>query len=65
MLEEIALEECRALAKRAGLRLSDQELERLLPGIARARRQATELREIIDAAAEPALAFAAAGPLKK
>ena len=61
MLEEFSLEECRALAKKAGLRVADDELERLLPGINRARTQAAELREIVDAAAEPVPVFAPAG----
>lgn len=59
MAEEISLDECKALAETAGLRLSDDELRRLLPGINRSRKQAAELREIIDAAAEPAFVFAA------
>lgn len=64
MAEEISRDECKALAETAGLRLADDELQRLLPGINRAKKQAAELRELIGAAAEPALAFAA-GPREK
>jgi hypothetical protein len=60
MIEELTVEECKSLAKRAGLDLCDEELGRLLPGINRARRQATELREVIDSDAEPALSFTTA-----
>jgi hypothetical protein len=61
MPEEMTIEECRVLAKTAGLHVSDEELQRLLPGINRARRQAVELRDIIPATAEPAVIFTAAG----
>ena len=60
MIEEMTLEECRSLAKRAGLDLCDEELVRLLPGINRARRQAAELRQIIEAGTEPVLTFTTA-----
>jgi hypothetical protein len=60
MIEEMTVEECRSFAKRAGLNLCDEELGRLLPGINRAKRQAAELRELIDSGAEPVLTFAAA-----
>jgi hypothetical protein len=65
MLKEISLEECRVLAKTLGLQLSDEELQPLLAGINRAKKQAAELREIIDATAEPSAAFAAAMPKRK
>jgi hypothetical protein len=60
MIEEMTMEECRSLAKRAGLDLRDDELGRLLPGIHRAKRQAAELRELIDSGAEPVLTFTTA-----
>lgn len=48
------------LAQRAGLRLSENELERLLPGVIRARQQAIALRELIGPDDEPAGVFGAA-----
>jgi hypothetical protein len=57
---DLTIEECRALANAAGLGLSDEELQRLVPGINRARRQAAELRALIAAIDEPAGTFAAA-----
>jgi hypothetical protein len=57
MVPEITFEELRAMAQGAGLKLSDEEVQRLLPGVNRAKKQAAELREIIDAATEPAATF--------
>ena len=65
MVEKITLEILRAIAERAGLRLSDDELQRLLPGVNRARQQVAELREIIERAGEPAGAFNAANAERK
>ena len=65
MAEIITLEILRIIAERAGLRLSDDELQRLLPGVNRARRQVAELREIIERAGEPAGAFDAANAERK
>ena len=65
MVEEITLENLRWMAERAGLRLSDDELPRLLPGVNRARQQAAELREMIERADEPAGAFNAANAERK
>lgn len=60
MSDPITLEELRMLAQRAGLRLSENELERLLPGVIRARQQAIALRELIGPDDEPAGVFGAA-----
>ncbi|HXG53673.1 MAG TPA: hypothetical protein VNN77_19905 [candidate division Zixibacteria bacterium] len=57
-MKEVWLEELRRDAERAGLALSDEEIERLAPGIARSRRQASELRELIEPETEPARALA-------
>lgn len=57
MADKLTLEELRAIAERAGLRLGDDELQRLLPGVNRSRQQVAELRELIDHADEPASAF--------
>ena len=65
MAEKITLEILRTMAERAGLRLSDDELQRLLPGVNRSRQQIAELREIIERADEPAGAFNAANPERK
>ena len=65
MVEKITLEILRTIAERAGLRLSDDELQRLVPGVNRARQQVAELREIIERAGEPAGAFNAANAERK
>jgi len=57
MAEELTLENLKALAERRGLRLAEDELQGLLPGVIRARRQAAELREIVARENEPAGAF--------
>ena len=57
MAEELTLENLKALAERRGLRLPEDELQRLLPGVIRARRQAAELREMVAREDEPAAAF--------
>jgi len=48
------------MAARAGLKLGDDELQRLLPGVNRARQQVAELRELIARTDEPAATFKAA-----
>jgi hypothetical protein len=60
MADELTLEDLRTMAARRGLRLADDELKRLLPGVNRARKQAAELREIVTREAEPAGTFDAA-----
>ena len=60
MANEIAIEELRALAQRIGLTLPDEELQRLLPGVNRAKKQAAELRVLIESGDEPAAIFIAA-----
>lgn len=57
MNPEITLDDVRRFAKLAGLNLSDDELQRLVPGINRAKKQAAELRDIVAAEHEPAAAF--------
>jgi hypothetical protein len=57
MIPEIPIEALRLMAQGAGLNLDDEELQRLLPGVNRARKQANELREIIAATNEPAVTF--------
>jgi len=60
MVEQFTLEHLRAMAERVGLKLGDDELQRLLPGVNRSRQQVAELRELIDRSDEPAGAFKAA-----
>jgi len=60
MVDKLTLEDLRAMAARAGLRLDDEELLRLLPGVNRSRQQVAELRQLIDHRDEPAGTFKAA-----
>jgi hypothetical protein len=57
MSEAITLDQLRTLAELAGLRLSREELERLLPSVNRSRSQASELRLLVSAEIEPAATF--------
>jgi hypothetical protein len=59
MADEMTIEEIRARAREAGLNLPDEELQRLLPGVNRAKKQAAELRDIVAADDEPAATFGA------
>jgi hypothetical protein len=65
MPEEITFESLRAMALRAGLRLADDELQRLLPGVNRSKKQAVELRESLTTDDEPAVSFAASKARQK
>ena len=65
MEREITIEELRLIAERAGLKLSDDELRRMVPGVNRARLQAAELRELLRISDEPALTFDVRGILRK
>ena len=60
MSEDIPLDHLRGLAEQAGLKLTEEELRRLLPGINRARKQTLELRGLVSDALEPAVTFSAA-----
>lgn len=57
MNPEITLDDVRRFAKLAGLNLSEDELQRLVPGVNRAKKQAAELRDIVAAEREPAATF--------
>jgi hypothetical protein len=59
METEITLEDVRIMAQRAGLKLADDELQSLLPGINRLKKQALELRLLIVLKTEPAGIFRA------
>lgn len=53
MVKELTIENLRSLSIQAELKLSDEELQRLLPGVNRVRKQAAELRALVSANDEP------------
>ncbi len=57
MATELNLDQLRELAQQAGLNLDDDELQRLLAGVNRARKQAAEMRDWLDRSDEPEGAF--------
>lgn len=59
MGREVSLNQLRELARRAGLKLTDDELQKLLPGVNRTRQQADELRQLLNHQVEPAGHFSA------
>ena len=59
MATEFTLDEIRARALRAGLKLAEEELRKLLPGVNRSHKQAAELREFMTDTLEPAETFSA------
>jgi Ca2+-binding EF-hand superfamily protein len=59
MATEITLDELRPMASRAGLKLSEKELQKLLPGVNRSRKQVTDLWEFMTDTLEPAGIFSA------
>jgi benzoyl-CoA reductase/2-hydroxyglutaryl-CoA dehydratase subunit BcrC/BadD/HgdB len=65
MNQEILIDGLRKMAERAGLKLSEDELRRLLPGVNRSKKQAAELRELVAAADEPASTFDLTGEARK
>ena len=65
MEREITLDDLRTTAQRAGLKLSDDELQRLLPGVIRAKKQAGELRALVLLDTEPAGTFNASRVTRK
>ena len=62
MTQEMTIDGLRQMAERAGLNLSEEELQRLLRGVIRGRGQAAALRELLAAGDEPAGIFS---PAKK
>ena len=60
MVSEITRDELRVRAARAGLELSDNELDQLLPGENRAYNQADDLRKLVTNTDELAAVFAPA-----
>ena len=65
MAQKITIDSLRQISERAGLKLSEDELQRLLPGVIRGRKQAAELRELLVAGDEPAGTFSPANPPRK
>jgi hypothetical protein len=61
MAKEMSIEDLRVSAKQSDLDLSDEELQRLLPGVNRAKSQAAELRQWIGPNDEPAEKFRVPG----
>jgi hypothetical protein len=59
MAKEITLAELQTMAKRSGLQLTDEDLEKLLPGVNRSYNHIFELRGLITDRTEPAAAFVA------
>lgn len=59
MADEVSLNQLRDMAQRFGLELSEEELQKLLPGVNRTRRQAEELRQLLSPQLEPAGHFSA------
>ncbi len=59
MPTDITLDELGKMAQRAGLKLTDDEPQKLLPGVIRSRKQVAELRQLLSDTAEPAGSFAA------
>ena len=59
MADETSLNQLRDMARRAGLNLSKDELQKLLPGVNRTRQQADELRQLLSNQVEPAGHFSA------
>ena len=58
-MKELTIEDLRFMADHAGLTLSDDDLQRLLPGVNRAQQQVAVLRAIVAPADEPAGVFVA------
>ena len=59
MAKEFTIEDLWVLADLAGLNLSDDDLQRLLPGVNRAQQQVAALRAVIGPGDEPAGVFIA------
>ena len=65
MAKEITLAQLQTMVERSGLNLTDEEVEKLLPGVNRSHNQILELRELITDNIEPATAFAASRTKKR
>ena len=65
MTKEITLARLQKMVEQSGLKLTDEEVEKLLPGVNRSQNQVLELRELITDSIEPATAFAASRTEKR
>jgi len=65
MAKELTIEDLRVMADLAGLTLSDDDLQRLLPGVNRSQQQIAALRTIIVPGDEPAGVFIASDGERK
>jgi len=65
MAKEITLARLQKMVEQSGLKLTDEEVEKLLPGVNRSQNQVLELREVITDSIEPATAFAASRTEKR
>jgi Asp-tRNA(Asn)/Glu-tRNA(Gln) amidotransferase C subunit len=65
MAKEITRAQLQMMAERSGLKLTDEEVEKLLPGVNRSLNQVLELRELITDSIEPAAAFVASRTEKR
>jgi hypothetical protein len=65
MAKEITLAELQTMAERSGLQLTDEDLEKLLPGVNRFYNHIFELRGLITDRTEPAAAFVASRTEKR
>ena len=59
MAKEITPAQLQTMAERSGLKLTEEEVEKLLPGVNRSHNQIIELRELITDSIEPAATFVA------
>jgi hypothetical protein len=59
MKRDITVTDLQKMAEHAGLKLPHDELQRLLPGVNRSKKQAEELRALIALEREPAATFKA------
>ena len=57
MAEALTVENLKTIAAQRGLKLADEDLQKLLPGVIRSRQQAAELRELLTLPDEPACVF--------
>lgn len=57
MEKEITMIQLERMAERSGLKLTLEELQKLLPGVRRSQHQISELRELITDSVEPAVTF--------
>lgn len=62
---EITIGELCAIALRSGLKLAEEELQKLLPGVIRCHDQVAELRQLLSEILEPAATFSASQKEKR